>query len=187
MLLCLPECRAVYRTVHRLMAQAFLHNSDPQTCGTVDHIDGDPLNNTVGNLRWASRGLQSHNSRKRRGCISRYTHSYSNVRETMDCKHLEGPCVLSPRSIRHAGGGRRLLQRCRGAPVRSLCAPEFSPCFTDMSVIRYPGGKTRAIPTSSPSFPPMRYTRPSSGAGRWSCSCRRSTGPGCMQTTYSSR
>ena len=71
-LLCLPECRAVYRTVHRLMAQAFLHNSDPQTCGTVDHIDGDPLNNTVGNLRWASRGLQSHNARKRRGCISRY-------------------------------------------------------------------------------------------------------------------
>ena len=71
-LLCLPECRAVYRTVHRLMAQAFLHNSDPQTCGTVDHIDGDPLNNTVGNLRWASRGLQSNNSRKRRGCISRY-------------------------------------------------------------------------------------------------------------------
>ena len=71
-LLCLPECRAVYRTVHRLMAQAFLHNSDPQTCGTVDHIDGDLLNNTVGNLRWASRGLQSHNARKRRGCISRY-------------------------------------------------------------------------------------------------------------------
>ena len=62
------------------------------------------------------------------------THSYSNVRETMDCKHLEGPCVLSPRPIRYAGGGRRLLQRCRGAPVRSLlCTPEFSPCFTDMS------------------------------------------------------
>ena len=61
------------------------------------------------------------------------THSYSNVRETMDCQHLEGPCVLSPRPIRHAGGGRRLLQRCRGAPVRSLCAPQFSPCFTDMS------------------------------------------------------
>ena len=71
-LLCLPECRAVYRTVHRLMAQAFLHNSDPQTSHTVDHIDGNQLNNCLSNLRWASRGLQSHNSRKRRGCLSRY-------------------------------------------------------------------------------------------------------------------
>ena len=77
-LLCLPECRAVYRTVHRLMAQAFLHNSDPQTYHTVDHIDGNQLNNCLSNLRWASHGLQSHNSRKRRGCLSRYRGVTSN-------------------------------------------------------------------------------------------------------------
>ena len=77
-LLCLPECRAVYRTVHPLMAQAFLHNSDPQTSHTVDHIDGNQLFKCLSNLRWASRGLQSHNSRKRRGCLSRYRGVTSN-------------------------------------------------------------------------------------------------------------
>ena len=58
MLLCLPECRAVYRTVHRLMAQAFLHNPDPQTSHTVHHIDGNHLNNCLSNLRY--RGVTSN-------------------------------------------------------------------------------------------------------------------------------
>ena len=74
-LACLPRRRAVYLTVHRLMAQAFLHNPDPSTCDTpalVNHIDGNPLNNTLSNLRFDCRSKQSHNSQKRRNCLSIY-------------------------------------------------------------------------------------------------------------------
>ena len=40
--------------VSRLVAQAWCHNPDPETCNTVDHIDGNTSNNRADNLRWMS-------------------------------------------------------------------------------------------------------------------------------------
>lgn len=46
--------------VHRLVAETFIPN--PHNKPTVDHIDRDPSNNFVGNLRWATSKEQVDNS-----------------------------------------------------------------------------------------------------------------------------
>ena len=45
--------------IHRLLGLNFLPN--PDNLPTIDHIDGNPLNNDLTNLRWASHTTQSIN------------------------------------------------------------------------------------------------------------------------------
>lgn len=58
-------------TVHRLVAEAFISNLDnkPQ----IDHIDGNPLNNNVDNLRWVTASENQRNpissERKRKSLL----------------------------------------------------------------------------------------------------------------------
>jgi hypothetical protein len=54
-------CNGKHHRIHRLMASAFaLHKRDDQD--EIDHIDNDPSNNRLENLRWANRSEQIQHS-----------------------------------------------------------------------------------------------------------------------------
>lgn len=62
--------------VHVLVAKAFIPN--PEGLPEVDHLNGDRSDNRVGNLRWASRAMQSFNLKPKsnglpRGVTTRLT------------------------------------------------------------------------------------------------------------------
>lgn len=46
--------KTCHRVVHKLVAEAFILNDDPEHKIYVDHIDNDPKNNMAVNLRWVS-------------------------------------------------------------------------------------------------------------------------------------
>ena len=50
--------------VHRVIAQQFIVNDDPENKTQVDHIDHDRLNNRINNLRWVS-NLQNTNNKSK--------------------------------------------------------------------------------------------------------------------------
>ena len=54
-------CNGMRKTfrVHRLVAAAFIPNPENKPC--IDHIDGNPFNNHVDNLRWVTHSENNNN------------------------------------------------------------------------------------------------------------------------------
>ena len=51
--------KSCHRVVHKLVAEAFIPNDDPEHKIYVDHIDNDPKNNMAVNLRWVSHAVNN--------------------------------------------------------------------------------------------------------------------------------
>jgi hypothetical protein len=66
------KIRRSYQRKHRLIAIQFIHNDDPENKTQIDHIDRDPLNNQLDNLRWCT---QSENN-KNRCSFKKQKHEY---------------------------------------------------------------------------------------------------------------
>ncbi len=87
------------KTIHRLVAEAFLPN--PDNLAEVDHIDRDKNNNHVSNLRWASISQNRINRTSKVGptgerhirCFSNKPKPYgvtiTRNRKTVFCKYYE--------------------------------------------------------------------------------------------------
>lgn len=66
------------RTVHRLVAEAFIPNPDNKP--NVDHIDTNPLNNNVDNLRWVTQSENGLNPLTRKNLSEARKKSWSERR-----------------------------------------------------------------------------------------------------------
>lgn len=62
----------VKRYVHQLVAEAFLVNPHPKAYREIDHINRDPKDNRVENLRWASRSVNMRNTSCNDRCKARF-------------------------------------------------------------------------------------------------------------------
>ncbi len=49
-----------YKLLHRLLALTFIHN--PDNLPSVDHIDRNPQNNNLSNLRWVNNAVNKRNT-----------------------------------------------------------------------------------------------------------------------------
>jgi len=81
------DCKKSKFLLHRLLAEHFVHNPDPEKLVQVNHIDGNKLNNDISNLEWVTAG---DNQR----------HAYETGLKTIPCGEENGRAILTENQVR---------------------------------------------------------------------------------------
>lgn len=103
--------------IHRLVAEVFVHNSNPDVNTVVNHIDFDPKNNRADNLEWTTDKGNVHHS-TRAGRYERTDAWRGHLRETNE---KNGKAVIG-RSIQTGEEiAFKCLNDCRGAGFDPSC------------------------------------------------------------------
>jgi hypothetical protein len=103
--------------VHRLVAKVFIPN--PENKRTINHIDGNKLNNKLSNLEWATDGENHKHAYKTGLRVGSYTGitGYNNpFSKEVHQYHISGEYIRSFGSVmeaeRYTGIGNRMISRC---------------------------------------------------------------------------
>lgn len=103
-------------TVHRLVACAFIEN--PNNYPSIDHIDGNPMNNHVSNLRWRTNTINMNNPITRSRISLSKKGKYNTPKSMPVVQIMNGELINTFPSImeatRHGFTHSSVLQCCRG-------------------------------------------------------------------------
>ena len=104
--------------IHRLVAKTFIENENNYPC--INHIDGDKLNNYVGNLEWCTYSENNYHAYKI-GLKSAYQQKISNKErkniETMLNNNISVKIIASKYGV-HVGCIYQLINRKQIKPNR---------------------------------------------------------------------
>ena len=79
MILRTPTKKPVFRTIHRLVAEAFIPN--PDDLPIINHKDENKLNNVVSNLEW---------------CTHKYNSNYGTINKRLSKKKINNTYNMTP-------------------------------------------------------------------------------------------
>lgn len=104
---------ALQKSVHRLVAQAFIPNPENKRC--VNHIDNNPTNNHVSNLEWVTyKENAQHRDNQMRGAFQRQW-GENNVSAKLTLK-----TVLEIRKLKLAGNKNRFIADELGVNIKEV-------------------------------------------------------------------
>lgn len=117
------EGKRYYRTIHRLVAEAFIDN--PLSLPEIDHINTDRADNRVENLRWCTTKENMNNPLTKEHCrvaqckpIACYTLDNQLVTTYPSTKEAAADLGVTPPSIFNVLSGKR--KTCKGYIWRYL-------------------------------------------------------------------